>query len=77
MNTKKLVIEFVTVFAVALVTTAIVTFLWNSIGHGESTIDSVDEKFGSLIQRCDLCKDTGKRMIYFINALSNELAMAL
>ena len=39
MNIKKLVVEFVTVFAVALVTTAIVTFLWNILGHGESTID--------------------------------------
>ena len=39
MNIKKLVVEFVTVFAVALVTTAIVTFLWNIIGHGESAID--------------------------------------
>ncbi len=39
MNIKKLVVEFVTVFAVALMTTAIVTFLWNIIGHGESTID--------------------------------------
>jgi hypothetical protein len=39
MNIKKLVVEFVTVFAVALVTTAIVIFLWNIIGHGESTID--------------------------------------
>jgi hypothetical protein len=39
MNIKKLVVEFVTVFAVALVTTALVTFLWNIIGHGASTID--------------------------------------
>ena len=39
MNIRKLVVEFVTVFAVALVTTAIVTFLWNLIGHGEGTID--------------------------------------
>jgi len=39
MNIKKLVIEFVTVFAIALVTTAIVTFLWNIIGYGASTID--------------------------------------
>ncbi len=39
MNIKKLVVEFVTVFAVALMTTAIVTFLWNIIGHGESTLD--------------------------------------
>ena len=36
---KKLVVEFVTVFAVTLVIGAIVTFLWNFIGHGESTID--------------------------------------
>ena len=39
MNIKKLVVEFVTVFAVALVTAALVTFLWNLIGHGESTVD--------------------------------------
>ncbi len=39
MNIKKLVVAFVTVFAVALVTTALVTFLWNIIGHGESSID--------------------------------------
>jgi hypothetical protein len=39
MNIKKLVIEFVTVFVVALVTTAVVTFVWNVIGHGESAID--------------------------------------
>jgi uncharacterized membrane protein len=39
MNIKKLAVEFITVFAVALVITAIVTFLWNFIGHGESTID--------------------------------------
>ena len=39
MNIKKLVVEFVTVFAVTLVITAIVTFLWNIIGHGASTTD--------------------------------------
>jgi hypothetical protein len=39
MNIKKLVVEFGTVFAVALVTVALVTFLWNLIGHGESAID--------------------------------------
>jgi hypothetical protein len=39
MNIKKLVVEFVTVFSVALVITAIVTFLWNIIGHGASVID--------------------------------------
>jgi hypothetical protein len=39
MNIKKLVVEFVTVFAVTLVTTALVTFLWNFTGHGESTLD--------------------------------------
>ncbi len=36
---KKLVVEFVTVFVVVLATTAIVTFLWNIIGHGASAID--------------------------------------
>jgi hypothetical protein len=39
MNIKKLVAEFATVFAVVLVITAIVTFLWNIIGHGESAVD--------------------------------------
>jgi H+/Cl- antiporter ClcA len=39
MNIKKPVVEFGTVFAVALVIGALVTFLWNIIGHGESTID--------------------------------------
>ena len=39
MNIKKLVVEFGIVFAVALVTTAIVTFLWNIIGHGASAVD--------------------------------------
>jgi len=39
MNIKKLVVEFVTVFAVVLVITAIVTFLWNIIGHGASAVD--------------------------------------
>jgi hypothetical protein len=39
MNIKKLAVEFGTVFAVALVTTSIVTFLWNIIGHGASAVD--------------------------------------
>ena len=39
MNIKKLVVEFVTVFAVALVISAIVTFLWNIIGYGERAVD--------------------------------------
>ena len=39
MNIKKLVVEFGTVFAVTLVTVALVTFLWNSIGHGTGAID--------------------------------------
>ena len=38
MNIRKPSVEFVTVFVVALVTTAIVTLLWNT-GHGASTID--------------------------------------
>jgi hypothetical protein len=36
---KKLVVEFLTVFAAALVTVVMVTFLWNIIGHGESAVD--------------------------------------
>lgn len=36
MNMKKLAFEFVTVFAVTLVTAALVTFLWNPIGHREA-----------------------------------------
>jgi hypothetical protein len=39
MNNKKLVVEFVAVFAITLVTAAMVTFLWNIIGHAESTMD--------------------------------------
>ena len=39
MNIKILVVEFVAAFEVALVTTALVTFLWSLIGHGESTVD--------------------------------------
>jgi len=39
MNIKQLVIEFITVFAVALVTAILVTLLWNIIRHAESTID--------------------------------------
>lgn len=39
MNTKRLLVEFVVVFAVTLMTTALVTFLWSLIGHGESTVD--------------------------------------
>jgi len=39
MNIKKLVVEFVTVFVVTLVTTAIVTFLWNIIDDGASAVD--------------------------------------
>ena len=39
MNIKKLVAEFVTVFAVTLVTVVLVTFLWNIIAHGQSAVD--------------------------------------
>jgi hypothetical protein len=39
MNIKKLTFEFATIFAVTLVTTVLVTFLWNIIGHGANTID--------------------------------------
>ena len=39
MNIKKLLVGFVTVFAVSLPVSAIVTLLWNFIVHGASTVD--------------------------------------
>ena len=39
MSVKKLAFEFGSVFAITLISAAIVTFLWNIIGHGESTVD--------------------------------------
>jgi len=39
MNIKKSLVGFVTVFAVSLTVSAIVTLLWNFIVHGASTVD--------------------------------------
>jgi len=39
MNIKKILINFVAVFALTLVVSAIVTFLWNLIRHGVGTTD--------------------------------------
>ena len=39
MNIKKLLIDFVTIFAVTLVVATIVTYLWNLIRHGQGTVD--------------------------------------
>lgn len=39
MNIKRLLVDFVTVFAVTLIVSVIVTLLWNLIVHGASTID--------------------------------------
>jgi hypothetical protein len=39
MNIKRLLVDFVTVFAVTLILSVIVTVLWNLIVHGASTID--------------------------------------
>jgi hypothetical protein len=39
MNIRKIVVEFASVFAIALGTAVLVTFLWNLIGYGQSTID--------------------------------------
>jgi hypothetical protein len=39
MRIKKFVVEFVSVFVVTLVTTAVVIFLWNIIGLGASAVD--------------------------------------
>jgi uncharacterized membrane protein YwaF len=39
MNIKNLAVEFLVVFAVALLISAIVSFLWNIIRYGESVIE--------------------------------------
>jgi hypothetical protein len=39
MNIKELLVDFVTVFAVSLIVSVIVTLLLNLIVHGASTID--------------------------------------
>ncbi len=39
MNIKRLLVDVLTVFAVTLIVSAIVTLLWNLIVHGRSTID--------------------------------------
>ncbi len=39
MNIKKLLVDFATVFAVAMIVSVIVTLLWNLIVHGTGTID--------------------------------------
>ena len=43
----------------------------------DEKVVSVDENFGSLVKWSDLGKNTGERVIDFINPLSKELAMAL
>jgi hypothetical protein len=37
MNIKKLIVEFVTVFVIALVATVLVTFLWNLSGMEQAS----------------------------------------
>ncbi len=39
MNIKKVLVDFVTVFAVTAIVSVIVTLLWNLIVHGAGTID--------------------------------------
>ncbi|MCB9134418.1 MAG: hypothetical protein H6636_03265 [Anaerolineales bacterium] len=39
MNIKTLLIEFKAIFTVVFITAALVTFLWNLIGHGQSVVD--------------------------------------
>ena len=39
MNIKNLLVDFVTVFAVSLIISVVVTLLWNLIVHRASTID--------------------------------------
>jgi len=38
-NIKRLLVDVLTVFAVTLIVSAIVTLLWNLIVHGTSTVD--------------------------------------
>ena len=39
MNIKRLLVDVVTVFAVTLIVSAIITLLWNLIVHAASTMD--------------------------------------
>jgi hypothetical protein len=39
MDIRKMGVEFISVFAIALVTGALVTFLWNTIVHAERSIE--------------------------------------
>ena len=39
MNIKKLLVDFLTVFAITLIVSVIVTLLWNLIFHGARIID--------------------------------------
>ena len=39
MNIKQSVLAFMTVFAAALAAGALVTLLWNLVGHGEMAVD--------------------------------------
>jgi hypothetical protein len=39
MSVKRLLADFVTVFAVTLIVSLIVTFLWNLVVHGVFTVD--------------------------------------
>ena len=39
MRFKRFLIDFARVFAVTFVVTAIVTYLWNLIAHGQSAVD--------------------------------------
>lgn len=39
MNIKKLLIGFISTFAITFVVCVIVTYLWNLIVHGQTTVD--------------------------------------
>jgi len=39
MSTKKIVVGFITVFAISFLVTIVVTFLWNFVFHRVATID--------------------------------------
>ncbi len=65
MSIKRLLVEFVTVFAVALVTVVLVTFLWNLSGHGASAVDWETSfrfaiMFGIILTRMETRRNKGK-----------------
>jgi hypothetical protein len=65
MNIRKVVVDFVNVFAVTLIVSVIVTLLWNLIVHGASSIDWETSfrfaiVFGIILQWIETRRNMGK-----------------